>query len=208
MLEIGSGIGNLKAELPDALCSDLFRSPWLDLVCDGYELPFGERSLSHVILFDVFHHLQAPRAFLAEVARVLKPRGCLVVFDPYISVASYPVYGLLHPEPVALRRAIELEGPPPRPRAYHAAQGNATRLFFSRSPKSWAPEWEVFHAEAFSAFGYLLSGGFSKKALYSERRLPRLSALDAKLSRWPRLFGARCLVGLRLAPSASRAARE
>jgi SAM-dependent methyltransferase len=197
-LEIGSGIGNLKTHLPNALCSDLFPNPWLDLVCDGYELPFREQSLAHLILFDVFHHLQAPSAFLGEVARVLKPGGRLIVFDPYISVASYPVYGILHHEPVALRRSIALEDQPPRPREYYAAQGNATRLFFSRSPMSWAPHWKIFHAEAFSAFSYLLSGGFSKPAVYPESRLARLLALDAKLSRWPRLFGGRCLVGLQL----------
>lgn len=199
VLEIGSGIGNLKAHLPKALCSDLFRSPWLDLVCDGYELPFRAESLSHLILFDVFHHLQAPGAFFEAAARVLKPGGRVIVFDPYISVASYPVYGLLHPEPVALRRPIDLEGRPPHPRSYYAAQGNATRLFFSRKPASWAPAWELFHAEAFSSFSYILSGGFSKPAVYSEGRLSGLSSLDAKLSRWPRLFGARCLVGLRRA---------
>jgi hypothetical protein len=107
---------------------------------------------------------------------------------------------MLHPEPVALRRPIDLEGLPPRPRGYYAAQGNATRLLFSAgNPLWWAPDWEVFHAEAFSSFGYLLSGGFSRPAFYPESQLSRLSALDEKLSRWPRLFGARCLVGLRLA---------
>lgn len=195
-LEIGSGIGNLKAHLPNSLCSDLFRKSWLDLVCDGYELPFRDQSLSHVILFDVFHHLQAPFAFLRRVERVLKPGGRLIVFDPYISITSYLVYGMLHHEPVALRRSIDLEEQPPHPREYYAAQGNATRLFFSRGPMNWAPHWRLFHAEAFSAFSYLLSGGFSKPAVYSGNRLAGLLALDAKLSRWPRLFAGRCLVGL------------
>src|SRR5215831_18385394 len=39
-VEIGSGIGNLKARLPQAIATDLFPNPWLDLTCDGYELPF------------------------------------------------------------------------------------------------------------------------------------------------------------------------
>jgi hypothetical protein len=55
----------------------------------------------------------------------------------------------------------------------------------------------MFHAEAMSSFSYLLSGGFSKPALYPGRWLPGLQRLDKALSRWPRLFGARCLVGLR-----------
>src|SRR6478735_4559446 len=70
VLEIGSGIGNLKTHFKRAICSDLFPNPWLDLVCDGYELPFGDSSLSHLVLFDVFHHLQAPCAFLKEARRV------------------------------------------------------------------------------------------------------------------------------------------
>src|SRR5712671_2396769 len=40
IVEIGSGIGNLKAHLPKAIATDLFPNPWLDLACDGYELPF------------------------------------------------------------------------------------------------------------------------------------------------------------------------
>ena len=75
IVEIGSGIGNLKAHLPGALATDLFPNPWLDLACDGYELPFRQASLSHLVLFDVFHHLRAPNAFLREARRVLAPGG-------------------------------------------------------------------------------------------------------------------------------------
>src|SRR5947207_7180096 len=129
VLEIGSGIGNLKTHFPGAICSDLFPNPWLDLVCDGYELPFANASISHLVLFDVFHHLERPRAFLNEARRVLTIGGRLIVFDPYISLLSFPVYGLLHHEPVAWRSPIDLRTePPPQPRGYYPAHGNAPRL--------------------------------------------------------------------------------
>ncbi len=197
IVEIGSGIGNLKSHLPEAISTDLFPNPWLDLVCDGYELPFAGGSLSHLILFDVFHHLQRPNAFLREARRALREDGRLILFEPFISWSSLPVYGLLHHEPVGLGRAIDLSDAAPNPRDYYAAQGNATRLFFRRASGSWPTGWQVFQAEAMSSLCYLLSGGFSKPALYPGRWLPRLQRLDTVLSRWPRLFGARCLVGLR-----------
>jgi len=197
IIEIGSGLGNLKSRLPHALATDLFPNPWLDLVCDGYELPFRDGALSHLVLFDVFHHLRAPGAFLKEAKRVLHPAGRLILLEPYISIASFPVYALLHHEPIARRKTIDLADSLPRPRDYYAAQGNATRLFFRQEIAHWPAGWEIFHAEAFSCFHYLLSGGFSKPALYPARWLAALRGLDARLSHWPRLFGGRCLVGLR-----------
>lgn len=196
IVEIGSGIGNLKTHVPEAICSDLFPNPWLDLVCDGYEMPFRDGSLSHLILFDVFHHLQRPAAVLREARRVLHPSGRLILFEPYISAASLPVYGLLHHEPVALRKTIDTNAAAPNPRGYYAAQGNATRLFFQEEAPGWPAGWRVFHHEAVSDFSYLLSGGFSKPALYPRGCLRAWQRLDAWLSRWPKLFGARCLVGL------------
>jgi SAM-dependent methyltransferase len=202
IVEIGSGIGNLKTHVPEAVCTDLFANPWLDLVCDGYELPFRDGSLSHLILFDVFHHLQRPAAFFREARRVLHDQGRLILFEPFISCASLPAYGLGHHEPVAMREWIDLADAPPAPRDYYAAQGNATRLFFRREAGAWPAAWNVFHAEAVSSFSYLLSGGFSKPALYPARWLGCGQRLDGWLSRWPRLFGARCLVGLRPQPPA------
>ena len=194
VLEIGSGIGNLKSRCPRAISSDLFANPWLDLMCDGYDLPFHDGSISHLILFDVFHHLEAPQAFLKEAQRVLVRGGRLIIFDPFISLASFPVYGWLHHEPVSWRTPIQTAEVWPLPRNYYAAQGNATRIFFRKEPGPWFEGWRVARCQATSAFAYLLSGGFSKPAMYPEAAFSLIRGLDRFLSRWPGLFGARCLV--------------
>jgi len=196
VVEIGSGIGNLKTHLPAAICTDLFPNPWLDLVCDGYELPFRDATVSQLVLFDVFHHLRAPQAFLGEARRVLVAGGRLILLEPYISAVSYPAFALLHHEPVALGAPIDFRKTCPRPRDYYAAQGNATRLFFRRERTDWLVGWTVVHAEAFASFTYLLSGGFSKPAFYPAVWRGGLERCDRWLSRWPRLFGGRCLVTL------------
>ena len=201
IVELGSGIGNLKSHLPQALCTDLFANPWLDLVCDGYEMPFRDGSVSHLVLFDVFHHLQAPRAFLVEARRVLSGQGRLLLFEPFISLASRPAFGWFHHEPIAWGQPIDLSEAAPKPRGYYAAQGNATRLFFRREHPELIEGWRLRHAEAFSAFAYLLSGGYSRPALYPAWAGSVLRRLDRVLSRWPRVFGARCLVVLEPQPN-------
>lgn len=197
ILEIGSGIGNLRLHLPDAICTDLFPNPWLDTVCDGYALPFSDHTLSHVILFDVFHHLERPKHFLNEAKRVLNPGGKLLVFEPYISLASRCVYGLFHHEPIGWKTKINSSEALPPAEGYYAAQGNATRIFFRNEHPPFLEDWFIQRAEAFASFSYLLSGGFSKPALYPMGFFPILKRLDCFLSHFPTLLGARCLVALR-----------
>ena len=47
IVEIGSGIGNLKTHLPQAISTDLFVNPWLDLVWHRHE------PLSGTVLFRI-----------------------------------------------------------------------------------------------------------------------------------------------------------
>jgi SAM-dependent methyltransferase len=200
VVEIGSGVGNLKTHWTSAVCTDLFPNPWLDLVCDGYELPFRDASVSHLILFDVFHHLEFPQAFLHEARRVLGLGGRLLLLEPYISLFSLVVYGLLHPEPVGWRRPINASQHPDPVRSYYAAQGNATRYFFRGEAQVSIDEWRVHRAEAFSGVAYLLSGGFSRPSVYPATLHPTLDQFDRLLSRFPKVFAARCLVVLSKVP--------
>ncbi len=196
IVEIGSGIGNLRSHLSRAVCTDLFPNPWLDLVCDGYRLPFADHSVSHLILSDVFHHLEMPKAFLQEARRVLTKPGRLILSEPFVSVSSYPVYGLFHHEPMGMGQPIDLSQELNGVHSYYAAQGNATRLFFGDEGSRWIENWKIFHCESYACFSYFLSGGYSKPQLYPPFLYPALRRIDSKLSRWPKLFGGRCLIGL------------
>jgi SAM-dependent methyltransferase len=196
IVELGSGVGNLKSAIPYAICTDLFPNPWLDTVCSAYAMPFDSGSVSHLVLFDVFHHLERPNAFFKEARRVLIHGGRVIIFEPYISVSSKAVYGLFHHEPVAWNKPINHSDGPPLEERYYAAQGNATRLFFRLGTEQWLKGWKVFHKQPVVSFSYLLSGGYSKPAIYPETALPLLQKIDAILSHLPSWFAARCLVGL------------
>ena len=193
VIELGSGIGNLKKHFPDAICTDLFPNPWLDLVCDAYHLPFRDSTVSHLILFDVFHHLVRNFAFLTETSRVLNNGGRVILFEPFVSITSYPVYSFLHHEPVALGQPIDSGAEAPSTSRYYAAQGNASRLFF-RTKATLPDSLQLLEATSFASFAYLLSGGLSKPAFYPAALLPLVRSFDSALSRIPQIFGARCLV--------------
>ena len=140
-VEIGSGIGNLKNVVPEALATDLFPNPWLDRIENAYALSFANGSVANLILFDVWHHLQYPGTALTEFHRVLEPGGRLIIFDPAMGLLGRIVYGLFHHEPLGLGEKIQWSAPAgfsPDDMTYYAAQGNAQRVF---SPVSGGRNW-------------------------------------------------------------------
>lgn len=200
VVELGSGIGNFKSVCPEAIATDLFPNPWIDQVESAYHLSFSDGSVSNLVLFDVFHHLAYPGLAFREWARVVPSGGRVLIFDPYISLFGLVVYGALHHEPVALAKKIlwlPLEGANPDAQ-YYAAQGNATRLFGVLSPyrEEIRKEWNVVERKRFSALSYILSGGFSKPALYPASFLPLIRGVERILDLFPLLFATRLLVVL------------
>ena len=94
-LEIGSGTGVISEVFPDVITSDMKLLPFIDLVLDAEELPFADNSLRAVFAINVFHHLPNPRAFFAEMLRVLRPGGGVVLIEPFYGpIASWVFKGL------------------------------------------------------------------------------------------------------------------
>lgn len=198
-VEIGSGIGNLKTVMPEALATDIFPNPWLDRVENAYALSFGDASLANLILFDVWHHLQYPGTALAEFRRVLAREGRLIIFDPAMGMLGRVVYGVFHHEPLGLREPIQWQAPPdfsPDEMNYYAAQGNAQRVFLSSEFASGLSDWRMVRRSTMAGIPYVASGGFSGPQLYPECLLPLLRSIDRFASRAPSLFATRLLAVL------------
>lgn len=196
-LELGSGMGNVKAFIADCITSDIFPNPWLDRTENAYALSFADQSLANVILFDVWHHLEYPANALAEVARVLQPGGRLLVMDPAMSATGRFVYGLFHHEPLAFDAAFEPRAVPlpnVHDLPYFAAQSSATRLLVKREIPELLEGWRAVAIEHITSFAYLASGGFRGRQLYPDQFLPAMRLVDRVLGTLPSLFAARSLV--------------
>ena len=140
IIEVGSGIGNIKSVIPSCILTDLFLNPWIDRIENAYSLSFANSSISDLILFDVFHHLRFPGTALREFQRVLLPGGRVIIFEPCLSIFGLFVYGPFHHEPLGIKEPIQWFAPPhwsPSNVDYYAAQANAHRIFLSSAFKTF-----------------------------------------------------------------------
>ncbi len=75
-----------------------------DVICSALDLPFPENSFDTVVSTEVLEHVPEPRRALAEMRRVLKPGGFLILSTPMYwprhevphDFFRYPYDGLLH----------------------------------------------------------------------------------------------------------------
>lgn len=198
IVELGSGIGNLKSAIPDAISTDLFPNPWIDQVENAYKLTFPDNSISNLILFDVFHHFQYPGSALNEFKRVLTANGRVIIFEPYISLLGYLVYGIFHHEPI--NGNIDWTAPENADFGklnYYAAQGNAKKVFYGRKYHENLTNWEILIKKRISSISYIASGGYSKPQLYPDKLYPFFKRMDELLYFFPWVFGTRAIIVLK-----------
>ena len=197
IVELGSGLGNIRDVIPNCIRTDLFPYPWIDQIENAYKLSFEADSLSDLILTDVFHHLKYPGTALNELHRVLRPGGRVIMLEPCISVLGLLIYGVFHQEPIAITKEIEWlapEGWTPEKIDYYAAQGNAARVFVGKKFRPLLKDWRMVKAIRLSAIAYVASGGYSKSQLYPTFMLPVLKGMEKILDLFPILFATRLLV--------------
>jgi len=202
-VECGSGVGNLKATLPGCIATDLFPNPWIDRTENIFALSFPDASVGAVVLFDVFHHLEHPGAALAELRRVLVPGGRVVIMEPGMGLLGRLALGLFHHEPLALGNPIAWDPPQgwhPDDGGYHAAQGNAWRIFVrGEFREKWAG-WRIAEVKPIPAVPWLLTGGFRGPQLCPNFAFPLARALERCVSVFARFFASRLLVVLEKTP--------
>ena len=198
-LEVGSGMGNIKKFIPDCMTSDLFPNPWLDRVESVYGLSFPDSSVSNLILFDVWHHLEYPANALAEAKRVLVPGGKLILMEPAMSVLGRMVYGRCHHEPVGFEIPLSAriaDMTQPDSNRYFAAQSSAHRVFKNQEIPKLLGGWNLQSVKEITSFAYWGTGGFSGPQLYPDQLYPLIHGMDKILRIIPSLFAARLLVVL------------
>ena len=197
IVELGSGLGNIREFIPNCIRTDLFPNPWIDQIENAYQLSFADESVSDLILTDVFHHLKYPGTALREFSRVLHKSGRVILLEPCMSALGLLVYGILHDEPIAVTKDIEWNAPegwPPEQIDYYAAQGNASRVFLGKGFRHKLGDWRTIKTQRLSAIAYAASGGFSKPQLYPTSALPLIRKLEKVLDLFPILFATRLLI--------------
>lgn len=80
ILDLGAGLRPFAGLIPGrAIALDHRPRPEVDLIGDAHHLPFGDATLDAIVCTEVFEHLLDPPAAAAEICRVLKPGGRLVL---------------------------------------------------------------------------------------------------------------------------------
>jgi SAM-dependent methyltransferase len=198
-LELGGGSGNFKEFAPNVISSDIVPLPWIDVVADAQDLPFEEQSFDNIIMFDVLHHIENVSLFFTEALRVLRPGGRVIMMEPYISLASWPVYQFLHPEPVNLKQnPLAWTEPSPHRQPFDSNQAFATILFerkFQSFRKRYPQFIKIYHRRL-AFFAYPLSRGFTKTSLLPISLLKPVLALENALSFMSYFLAFRILVVL------------
>ena len=165
VVELGSGGGFLKDYIPGLITSEILAIPTVDIRFDGQSMPFRTASLRAVVMLDVFHHIPQPASFLSQAADIIKPGGCLIMIEPWVTAWSRFVYRYLHHEPFD-----------PEVKDWHFQKGGPLTganqalpwIVFDRDRRKFEerfPEWQVKKINLHTPFCYVLSGGLSFKSL-------------------------------------------
>jgi SAM-dependent methyltransferase len=182
-IELGSGGGFLPDLDPTIVASDIRYLTGLNLVFDAQDAPFRDSSIDVIYGMHVIHHIPRIRRFFAELERVLKPGGVLVVVEPYWSPVAKVMYKRFHPEPFdeqAETWEFESTDPMSSNQAMSYLLLQRDRAIFERE----FPGLEVFELGAFGGPSYVLTGGIWKQRLLPDSVLARLWDYEDEHTFW------------------------
>lgn len=204
VLEIGSGASFSKDVIPSLITSEVFYCPDVDIVLDGCKMPFADGALRGIVMTDVFHHLAAPKSFLIEATRCVRPGGILAMIEPWVTPWSSLVYRRLHHEPFR-PEALDWESPIAGPLS--GANSALPWIVFQRDREKFELEFQEWGIEAIQPmmpFRYLVSGGVSMRSLMPAWTFGFWRSLEKRLQPWMNTWGMFVLIILNRVQPSSR----
>ena len=185
-IEVGSGVSSYRDMHPGLICSDIIFLDGLDIVCDATKLPFKNQSLSNIVMFDVFHHLQEPISFLRQSEKLLKPGGRIVMVEPYVSIVSFFIYRLFHFEDTSFHFDPKQPFGRSKKDPKDGNQAIPTVLFGS----AWAeisknaPKLKLVSKRRCSLFAYPLTGGLRSNGIIPLWFLKMILSFEKKIEQF------------------------
>ena len=185
-LELGSGGGFLKKSIPDVITSDVVPQA-AETVVDGRSLPFEDQGLSALFLSHAFHHIPDVEKFLGEADRCLIPGGVISMIEVSHTPFSKFFFKNFHPEPYD-DRATNWEFS-----SNHNFDANQALswIVFVRDKKLFEkkfPNLVIESTRLLPWFGYMASGGVTRKNLIPTWSIPFFKLMDKLISPFDRLF--------------------
>ena len=184
VVELGSGGGFAKELVPGIVTSDVIPYEGVDRVVDATRMPFEDRSLRAIVMFNVFHHIPDAEAFLRDAERCLVPGGRMLIVDEHPGWVGGPVYRYAHHEgydPNIAEWRFPAGGP------LSSANGAMTWIVFKRDAEKFGrlfPGLSLVRYSPHTPLRYWLSGGLKRWTLLPSWAFGAATTMDC------------CLVGL------------
>jgi hypothetical protein len=162
VLELGSGAGFIREIIPYAQTSELIECKGVDLSLNALDV--GDKfnaMLSNLLMVNVFHHICDSMAFLRSASIALRPRGRLIMIEPWLNVWSTICYRLVGHEPLDPQQ-LGWSFPSNDP-LFDANQAQPWIVFKRDNDKflKTFPEFKIITIDPLMPFAYTLSGGHS-----------------------------------------------
>jgi SAM-dependent methyltransferase len=195
-LELGSGGGFLKERAGHIITSECVAIPGIDRVVDACRIgeSFADGELDAICALNVFHHLPDATAFLLGTSRVLRPKGRLVLIEPWFTPVGQWFHRVVHHEP-------HVNDPDFWGLVGHgrmtAANSRLPTSVFRDSEKRFHREFpalRILKREPFHKWLYLLSGGLRLNTRLPRFIAQRLLAWDQRIAIGNELVGIFALI--------------
>ena len=181
VLEFGAGCGFAKEVVEELVTSDITAYKGVDRCIDATKLPFENRSLRAIFLYNTFHHIPDAEAFLREADRCLISGGRIFMVEPYMGWISTVIYKYMHHEHFdadTMNWKFESSGP------VSDANSPLACIVFDRDLKIFCQKFPDLKLEAYlphTPLRFWLAGGLKRWSLLPGWMFSTASRLDSLL---------------------------